>query len=246
MCATIHPSLFSCSNELAPLLVAFFSFPFTSFVLSSTGAGLILWIRPTFCAQMAFLTAVPTNNVLVWIRTLVLLLATFLDAFPFLPFLPLVPPLRKLSTSIGSEVLFVAIVMSANWLRRAFNVGLDFASKLLVRDQSCTVHGKILFQLTRNKGFECSLSSSRAVVVAPLDLLFSYRRTSSSYFSSPVGRSCKLHRSGINIICNGALRFPLPRGTQRRTNRLNASRPDVAAPRTKSKLALSVNARCAK
>ena len=67
-----------------------------SFVLDSTGARLlILWIRPTLRAQVAFLTTVPTNNVLAWIRiqTLILTfafcLAVLAITFPFLAFLAL-------------------------------------------------------------------------------------------------------------------------------------------------------------
>ena len=64
-------------------------FSIASFVSSSTRARLILWIQPTFCAQVAFLTAVPTNNVLAWIRVLVLtfFLAALAITFPFLAFL---------------------------------------------------------------------------------------------------------------------------------------------------------------
>ena len=76
----------------------------SSCVLASTGARLIL-IRPTLCAQVAFLTAVPTNNVLAWIRIVDLMLAFFL---------PFLPPLPKLSTSIGSEVLFATKVLNAS------------------------------------------------------------------------------------------------------------------------------------
>ena len=114
---------------------------------------------------MAFHTAVPTNNVLVWIRTLVLLWTFFLDiltiTFPCLPFLP---PLPKLSTSIGSEVILELV-------SAGFDVGLDFASNLFVRDQSCTVHGKMLFQLTRHRNFKCSCLDViiQTVVVLPLD-----------------------------------------------------------------------------
>ena len=43
------------------------------FSFASSGARLILWVRPTFRAQVAFLTTVSTNNFLVgiWIQTLV-------------------------------------------------------------------------------------------------------------------------------------------------------------------------------
>ena len=83
-----------CSSACAVL-----RFSFASLVLDSTGARLILWIRSTFCAQMAFLTAAPTNNVLVWIRTLVLMLTFFLDVltitFPLLAFLALLATFVK-------------------------------------------------------------------------------------------------------------------------------------------------------
>ena len=66
---------------------------------------------------MAFLTAVPKNNVLPWIRILTPML-TFLDTltitFSFLALLPFVPPLPKLAKSIGSEVIFDTTVLSAN------------------------------------------------------------------------------------------------------------------------------------
>ena len=103
------------SQELAvvvvPLLLLACSFAcdvlrffFASIVLSSTGAGLILWVQPTFCAQVSFLTAVPTNNVLVRVRVLVPML-TFLPFLPSpFPFVPFLPPLPLLSTCIGSEV----------------------------------------------------------------------------------------------------------------------------------------------
>ena len=128
----------------------------------------------------------------------------------------------------------------------SFNVGLDFASNLLVRDQSCKVHGKMLFQIAWNSsGAAVLMSSPGAAVVVPLDLLLSYRRTSSSHVSSPAGRSCSVQRSGNRICRRSALRFPPLRGFQRRTNRLNASRPDGAAPRTMSKLSLSVKSESA-
>ena len=98
---------------------------------------------------------------------------------------------------------------------------------------------------TRGSSAAVLLSSSRAVVVTPLDVVLSYRWTSSSHFSSPAGRSCNLHRSGTKICRDGALRFPPLRGSQRRTNRLNASRLDGAGPGTTLKLVLSVNARSA-
>ena len=67
--------------------------------LSSTGARLILWIRPTFYAQMAHLTAVPTNNFLTWVLVLVLMMTFILDAlavtFPFLPFLAFLASFAK-------------------------------------------------------------------------------------------------------------------------------------------------------
>ena len=83
------------------------------------------------------------------------------------------------------------------------------------------------------------MSSLRAIVVFPLDLLLSYRRTSSSHLSCPAGKSCSLHRSGTKTCRKRALvGFPPRRGAQRRTNRLDASRRDGAAPRSTSKLSL--------
>ena len=48
--ARCHNRLFSLFQRACSLACGVLQFPFTSFVLSSTGAGLILWIRPTFCA----------------------------------------------------------------------------------------------------------------------------------------------------------------------------------------------------
>ena len=71
---------------------------------------------------MAFLTAVPTNNVLSWIRVLVLMLTFFLDAlaitFPFLALLAFLASFAKAVHLHRSEVLFVATVLNANSLRR--------------------------------------------------------------------------------------------------------------------------------
>ena len=140
---------------------------------------MLLWIRPTLCAQVAFLTAVPTNNVLVWIRTLVLTVTSFLDAlataFPCLalscPSCPSCPPVPKLSTSIGSEVLFGATVLSANWLRRASMsawISLRTCSYVISRARfmaRCCSNSLG----TRASSTAVSMSSSRTVVVAPLD-----------------------------------------------------------------------------
>ena len=101
-----------------------------------------------------------------------------------------------------------------------FTASLSFTSNLFVRDQSCTVLGKMLFQLAWNEGLHCSCLSSRAAVVVPLDLLLSYRRT--------------------KICRRNALRFPPQRRSQRRTERRSASRPDGAAPITVSEISLSV------
>ena len=59
-----------CTNEPAPL-----RFSFASLVSSWTDS---LDSTNRICSQMAFLAAVPTNNVLAWIRTLVLMLTFFL------------------------------------------------------------------------------------------------------------------------------------------------------------------------
>ena len=105
----------TCSFACAVLL-----FSFASFVLDSTRAKLILWIRPTLCAHVAFLTTVPTNSVLAWLRIMTLILtcasclAVLAITFPFLAFLAFLPYLPKLATSIGSEVLFAATVLNAN------------------------------------------------------------------------------------------------------------------------------------
>ena len=76
-----HFSLFSLFQRACSLACGVLRFSFASFVLSSTGGGLILWIRRKFCAQLALLSTMPTNSVLVWIRTLVLMLTLFLNAF---------------------------------------------------------------------------------------------------------------------------------------------------------------------
>ena len=97
---------------------------------------------------------------------------------------------------------------------------------------------------TRASSAALLMSSSTAAVVVPLHLLLSYQRTSSSHFSSPAGRSCSLHQSGTGICRKSALRLPPLRGSQRRTKRRSASRPDGAAPRMISKLSLFQSQMC--
>ena len=80
---------------------------------------------------------------------------------------------------------------------------------------------------TRASSAAVLMSLSRAVVV-PLDLLLSYRRTSSSHFSSPARRSCSLHRSGNKMYRRRALRFPPLGASQRRTN--VSTLPDLMVP----------------
>ena len=105
----------TCSLACAVLLHSF-----ASFVLDSTRAKLVLWIRPTLRAHVAFLTTVPTNSVLAWLRIMTLILtcasclAVLAITFPFLAFPAFLPHLPKLATSIGSEVLFATTVLNAN------------------------------------------------------------------------------------------------------------------------------------
>ena len=93
-------------KEPAPFACDVLRFSFASLVLSSTGARLILWIRQ-LCAQMAFLQQ----------TTSLLGFGFWFWCWP--SFLPFLPPLPKVSTSIGSEVLFVVTVWNPNWLRRS-------------------------------------------------------------------------------------------------------------------------------
>ena len=97
---------------------------------------------------------------------------------------------------------------------------------------------------TRASSTTVLLSSSRVAVVVPLDLLCSYRRTSSSHFSSPAGRSCSLHRSGTKI-CRRKMPcvFHHSEDPDDGPKRHSASRPDSAAQRTITKLSLSVEAK---
>ena len=84
-------------------------------------------------------------------------------------------------------MLFCSNCLECELTLAGSNIGINFAANLLVRDQSCTVYSKMMFQLTRNESFECScldVSSSRNADLVPLDLLLSYRRTSSSHFKS--------------------------------------------------------------
>ena len=62
-------------------------------------------------------------------------------------------------------------------------------------------------------------------VVVPLDLLLSYRRTSSSHCSSPAARSCSLHRSGTKISRRKAPHFPPLRGSNDGPN--DSTPPDL-------------------
>ena len=142
---------------------------------------------------------------------------------------------RSLLTHGGARIWIMLLI----WRHCGINFETaHVASNLLVR---CCANSLG----TRASSAAVLMSSPRAVVVGPLDLLLSYRWTSSSYSSSPAGKSCNLHRSGTKMCRKRALRFPPLRGSQRRTNRLSASRPDGAAPRTISKLSLSDNARSA-
>ena len=89
---------------------------------------------------------------------------------------------------------------------------------------SRAIHGKMLFQLTRNKGIE------RGSLDVFVESCRRSARFAPAHFSSPAGRSCSSHRSGTTICRRRALHFPPHRGSQRRTNRLNACRPDGAVP----------------
>ena len=224
-------------------------FSFASFVLGSTGARLILWIRPTFGAQVAFLTAVPTNNVLACTRVLVLMLTFLLPLLPSpFPFLPFLPPPPKLSTSIGSEVLFCRNCLECDLTSAGFSVGLYSTSNLLVRDQSCTVHGKMFFQLTRNRGFKCGC----------LDFLTESCCRRSTRFAplvseEPVLPISQVLREDLAVCIDLVPRFVAEElcpflhleDPKDEPTVSNASRPDGAAPGTISKLSLSVNARSA-
>ena len=74
---------------------------------------------------------------------------------------------------------------------------------------------------TRASSAAVSKASSIGVVVVPLDFLLSYRRTSSSHFSSRSEIPSSLHRSGTKMCRKSALRSPPLKGPQRRTNRLD-------------------------
>ena len=144
------------------------------------------------------------------------------------------PPPSDLKCSFCSNCLECELTSAG------FNVCLNFPSNLLVRDQSCTVHGKMLFQLTRNEGFKCSCldvfikrCSRRSAGLAPF--------VSANQF-------LPLLKSGGKILqfapvwtknCRSrALRMPPLRGSQRRTNCRSPSRPYGAALRTMSQLSL--------
>ena len=120
---------------------------------------MIPWIRPTFRVHVAFLTAVPTNNVVAWIRVLVLMLTLFLLPFAItFPFLASLAFLASFAKAVHLHRICGALCrncLECELTSAGFNVGLDFTSNLRVRDQSCAVHGKMLFQLTRNNGFKC-------------------------------------------------------------------------------------------
>ena len=181
----------SCSKESAPLPVPFFGFSFASFVLASSGGGLFLWIRPTFRAQVAFLTAAPTNNVLAKIRILTLV-STFAS---FLAVLAKAVHIHWIWSVLCSNRLVCELTSTGS------NAGLSFASNLLVRGQSCTVHRNILVQLTWTEGYKRSgLDVFNKSSCRP-------SARSTSHFSSPAGRSCSSHRSGTRICRRSALFF---------------------------------------
>ena len=151
-----------------------------------------------------------------------------------LTFLPKMPTHNVLVGTGILTLLFTSTVFNANWLSASSDGGVNFTSNLLVRDQTPTVQGKMLFQLAWNEGVKCSCLdvSSRAAVVVPLDVFLLYRRTISSYLSNPA------HRFETRIRRRSALRFLPLRGSQRRTKR-------CSAPRMMSKLSLSVKTKSA-
>ena len=208
-----------------------------SFVLSSTGTRLILWIRPTFCAQMAFLTTMPTNNVLAWIRILVLMLTSptaLAITFPCLAFLASFVKTVHIHRIWGARC---RNCLECELTSVRFNVSFDFTSNLLARDQSCTVHGNLLFQFTRNKSFKCGCLDVLIKSCCRRSTRFAPLVSADQFF--PFLKSCGnvMQCASIwNLDLSQKRSAPSLRGSQRQTNRLNASRPDGAVPRTISKL----------
>ena len=155
---------------------------FASLVLASSGARL---------AGSLGSTTMPTSSVLVGTGTLTLdltctaFLAALAVPFPFLA--SLATPLAAFAKAVHNR--WSRGVLSSNLLEceltsAGFVVGLNFDSNLLLRDQSCTAHGKILFQLAWVESFRRSCLDvfiksccRRSACVA------SYRRTSSSPLS---------------------------------------------------------------
>ena len=150
-----------------------------------------------------FLTTMPTNSVLARIR----ILQEVLTFASFLAVLAITFPVSCLSCLSCRVCQSCPHPLDLNCLEceltsAGSNINLNVASHLLVRDQSCAV---LMARCcsnslgTRASSAAVLMSSSRVAVVVPLDLLRSHRRTSSSHFSSPAGRSCSLHRSGTRM-----------------------------------------------
>ena len=116
------------------------------------------------------------------------------------------------------------------------NVGPNFASNLLECCQSCTFH--VLFQLAWDEGFKRSC----------LDVFIKSCCRQSARFTSFVSADhfvpfLESRGKVLQFACRtSALRFPPLRGSQRRAKSRSTLRPDAAAPRTMSKLSLSVEA----
>ena len=114
------------SNEPAPLSVTFFVFPLPplfwvprepDWFFGFDQHSVLKWPFLPKCQQRASLLGFGF-----WFRCWPSFLTLVPSPFPFLPvlpFLPFLPHLPKLATSDGSEVIFVATVLNANWLRLA-------------------------------------------------------------------------------------------------------------------------------
>ena len=173
--------------------------------------------------------------------TLILTFASFLAilAITFLSCLPCRASFAAFAKAV--HIHWIRNVLCSNYLEcekssAGFNVGLNFASYQLVRDQSCTVDGKILFQLAWNEDFKCSC----------LDVFIKRccRRSARIAFVSahPLVESCAkvlqvapIWKQDLSQKCSA---LPPLRGSQRRTKRRSASRRAGAASRAMSKLSL--------
>ena len=205
---------------------------------------MIFLIRPAFCAQVAFLTAVPnrqppcldsgsdSDNDLLSCRSCHHLSLSCLSCL----LCHSCPPPSDLRCFLSQ--LFTGCELTS----AGFNVGLDLTSNLAYMISRARFVTRCCFNSlgTKASSEAVLMSSSRAAAVVPHDLLLSYRRTSSSHFSSPARIDLEPRFVAEEVYAFLLSESPNHGPTVSTLRDLNG-----AATRTISKLSLSLNARSA-